>query len=671
MDDPRRGPHSLARLFVSRATIALVPVMVLGAVLAWSYRVEARQRGVAEGRSQAALVAETAIEPQLDGRLLSNGLSPAENLAMRQLVARAVSEKDVLRLRLRDLAGRVVFSDDGSGYGDRPEDEALDAAGGEVVARLTRLNADSNDTGPLGVAAVEVYLPLTAGSPARRVGVVEVYLPYAPISHDVTAGLHRLYLDLGIGLALLYLALFVISMSVSQGLRREVRLNAFLAEHDPLTELPNRALFHRRAAATLDLARRRGQTAVVAIVDLDRFKEVNDTLGHHNGDRVLTELAQRLAAHVRPIDTVARLGGDEFGLVLLDTGDAEAALWRLRQVIDGEIQVEGLPLSMEASIGFVVAPDDGSGVDELLQRADVAMYLAKAQHAGVMRYDPAQDLYDTGNLALISELRHAIAADQLVLHYQPKVRVSDGSVEAVEALVRWQHPTLGLIYPDRFIPLAEQTDLIDGLTGWVLTAALTEMGSLPPAWAGLTVAVNVSARNLARPDFAEQVVAILDRVGVSPERLIVELTETGLLADPDRAARVLAELASAGVLASLDDFGQGQTSLGYLSQLPVHELKIDKSFVFDMLVEPAHAAIVRSIVDIGHNLGCKVVAEGVETEDVLAGLRAAGCDVAQGYLFARPMPAERLQEWLAGATAAASAQGYESRLLVEADLRAR
>jgi EAL domain-containing protein (putative c-di-GMP-specific phosphodiesterase class I) len=303
-------------------------------------------------------------------------------------------------------------------------------------------------------------------------------------------------------------------------------------------------------------------------------------------------------------------------------------------------------LSIEASIGYVVAPADGSDVDELLQLADVAMYEAKRQHAGVVHYDNTQNHYDASNLALVAELRHAIDANQLVLHYQPKTRLDDHRVEAVEALVRWQHPEHGLLYPDRFVPLAEQTDLIDKLTEWVVTNALKELVALGPLNQELTVAVNVSARNLGRPGFADQVFSALSDAGVPAHRLIVEVTETALMTDPGRATAVLGELSAAGVRISLDDFGQGQTSLGYLSTLPIYELKIDKSFVTDMTDNPAHAAIVRSIVELGHNLAFSVVAEGVETQVVLSDLSQTGCDLAQGYLFARPMPAEALVSWL-------------------------
>jgi diguanylate cyclase (GGDEF)-like protein len=639
---PPAAPRTLGRMFVSYAAIGLVPVLALGLVLAASYRSVARQRGVAEGRSEALVIAQTAVEPILDGRPLSEGISAQERSDLERLVARAVGQHDVLRLRLRDLSGNVVFSDDGSGFNQKPEDEALDAAHGATVARLTRLNSDANDEGPAGPESVEVYLPLKAGAQSRRVGVLEIYLPYAPISADVTADLHNLYRDLVIALALLYVALLGITVSVSRGVRRHAAWNAFLAEYDTLTGLPNRTLFLRRAKSALR-AGTGTHSAAIAIVDLDRFKEVNDALGHHNGDQLLTELAQRLDAENRPGDTVARLGGDEFGIILNSAVDVERSLRRLRDVIVLKTTVSGLPLSVEASVGYVIGPEDGDDVDDLLQRAEIAMYVAKASHAGVVRYEPAQDQYDAANLGLVAELREAIDSGALVLHYQPKTSLSSGLVKGVEALVRWNHPVHGLLYPARFLPLAEQTDLIFDLTDWVLETALNDLCLLPPQ---ICVAVNVSARSLSSVAFADSVLEALERTGVPAPRLTLEVTETALLTDPSCAASILQALDARGVQISIDDFGCGQTSLGYLSSLPIHELKIDRSFVFDMLDNPGHAAIVRSIVDLGHNLSLRVVGEGVETSSVLDGLRHVGCDEAQGFLLARPMPADQLVGWL-------------------------
>jgi diguanylate cyclase (GGDEF)-like protein len=651
----RKGSRgsSTTVLFVAFAAITFVPVLLLGLTLSANYRGEADRRGLAQGGSEALLMAQTAVQPLLSGQPLSRGLSPSEAAAMNRLVHLAIGSGDVLRLRLRDQAGAVVFSDDGSGFHQRPEDEALEAARGSEVMRLTRFNSDSVDTGKVGPTSVEVYLPLHADGSGRQVGVMEVYLPYAPIAADVGAGLNTLYWNLAIGLTALYLVLFGISAFVGRRLRRQVRMNAYLAEHDVLTSLPNRVHFHRRVQETLDRGRETGLSTTIAIIDLDRFKEVNDTLGHYNGDRLLAALSERMAAHLRGLDALARLGGDEFGIVLADVSEPEEILFRLREVIEHEVEISGLPLSVEASIGYVVAPMHGDDGDELLQLADVAMYVAKAQHAGVIRYDPSQNHYDAAKLALVSELRHAIDADQLVLYYQPKVSLQDGRVDAVEALIRWQHPEQGLLAPDCFIPLAEQTGLIDRVTEWVVTRAALDLAG----WNDdLRVAVNVSARNLGHPGLAPHIIASEAAAGIAPRRLYVEITETALMTDPERAAAVLQELHNSGIGISIDDFGTGQTSLSYLSALPIDEIKIDRSFICDMTASAGHAAIVRSIVDLGHNLGFHVVGEGVETEEIASALAATACDVAQGYLYARPMPAPMLSKWLVNREEAAPSQ---------------
>jgi diguanylate cyclase (GGDEF)-like protein len=629
-------------VFATYACIGLLLVVALGVAMATGYGSLAKQRGLAEGRSEAALLAQTVVEPALNGRPLSAGLTTTERAALTRSVTQAVASHGVLRLRLRDLAGNVVFADDGSGQEERPEVTALQAADGATVARLSHLNSDANDSGPPGPESVEVYLPLRAGSPRHLVGVLEIYLPYAPISADVAGDLHNLYRDLAIGLALLYLVLFGLAFWVSRDLRRQVASNVHLAEHDTLTDLPNRGVYRRRAQQALQRSSLQ-RPVVLAIVDLDRFKDVNDTLGHRTGDALLCEIARRIDAACGPGDTVARLGGDEFGLVLTSGLDPDSAFRHLRELIDLETSIDGLPLSIEASIGYVVAPHDGTGVDDLMQRAEIAMYTAKSRRSGVAHYEPSQDTYDPSSLTLVSELRHGITADELVLLYQPKTRLSDGRAVAVEALVRWQHPVLGLLAPGRFLPLAEQTDLIYDLTGWVVDAALSDLARLPD---DISVAVNISARNLVKPEFSSMVIEALEARSVAPGRLILEVTETALLADPLGASQILQNLNGHGVRVSIDDFGSGQTSLGYLSSLPVHELKIDKSFVSDMLQDEGHAAIVRSIVDLGHNLSVRVVAEGIESLDVLTSLRHAGCDEAQGFFIARPMPLGPLVEWL-------------------------
>jgi diguanylate cyclase (GGDEF)-like protein len=645
----RRISDGQVGLFATFALVMLAAVIVIGLVLGLSFRSDASRRGLAEGRAEAVLIAETAVGPELNGRPLSDGLTASETAAMNRLVATSIKGQHVLLMRLRDLGGTIVFSsdksDDDKKVSNDDRDEIHDAAMGSVVARLTTLDAD-NATGPRGPAAVEVYQPLVAGIDGHRVGVLEMYLPYAPIRNDVNAGLSRLYRYLALGLGLLYLLLFAISSVVGRRLRKQVKLTQYVGEHDVLTDLPNRTLFQAEAEAELRRARLIGESTAVAVVDLDRFKEINDTLGHRNGDLLLTQLSSVMRSHLPETSVLARLGGDEFGFALSGGTELETSLGQLRDAIAAEVLIRGIPLSIESSIGFAMFPDDGETLDELLPLAEIAMYAAKEHHLGVARYDATQNHFVAADLALMADLRLAIDNDELTLHYQPQISVTSGTVEAVEALVRWEHPGEGMIYPDRFIGLAEKTDLIDRLTDWVIQRALADAVQFRSHASDLRVAVNISARNLSKAGFSSKVVLALAKSGFAPERLILEVTETALMTDPLRATQSLEELGAAGVSLSIDDFGVGQTSLSYLSSLPISELKIDRSFITDMRHDESHAAIVRAIVDLGHNLGFRVVGEGVEDVAVFHELSVVGCDVAQGYHFARPMTIDGLNEWL-------------------------
>jgi diguanylate cyclase (GGDEF)-like protein len=636
-------------LFTTFALVMLVAVLAIGMVLGLSFRGEASQRGLAEGRSEARLMEQTAVGPIFDAMPLSQGMSVSEISDMNRLVTTSVRSGNILRLRLRDLAGNVVFSNDGTGLhqpvNNDNRDEIARAAVGSMVARLTTLDAD-NRTGPRGPAVVEVYMPLVAGLSNHRVGVLEVYLPYAPIRSEVQSGLSRLYRYLAMGLGGLYLLLFAISYIVGRRLRKQVKITAYVGEHDVLTDLPNRTLFQRQAEAILSQGRQEGRRTIVAIVDLDRFKEINDTLGHDNGDALLVSLSTVMRSYLPSSCALARLGGDEFGVVFMEGVGADELLGGLRDAVAAEVLVSGIPISVESSIGYAASPDDGEGINEILPQAEIAMYAAKERHAGITRYASDQNHFVASDLALMADLRQAIDNDELTLHYQPQISIASGEIEAVEALVRWNHPTEGLIFPDQFIMLAEKTDLIDRLTDWVMRQALADAPQFLSDNGALRVAVNISARNLSKVGFASKVIDALAVSEVAPERLVVEVTETALMADPERAAVALAELSAAGVHLSIDDFGVGQTSLSYLSSLPISELKIDRMFITDMKQHYGHAAIVRSIIDLGHNLGFRVVGEGVEDESVFDELALGGCDVAQGYLFARPMPVDGLNDWL-------------------------
>jgi diguanylate cyclase (GGDEF)-like protein len=418
---------------------------------------------------------------------------------------------------------------------------------------------------------------------------------------------------------------------------------------DALTGLPNRRLFNDRAEQTILRARRQGDRVAVMIIDLDRFKEVNDTLGHQSGDALLQEVARRLRRTLRESDTVARLGGDEFAVLLPSVEHAEAAQLvaaALAKAISEPIGVEGLSLDTEASIGIALFPDHGQDVAELLQRADVAMYTAKADHSSLELYAPERDSYSPERLALMGELRRAIENDELVLLCQPQVDLLSGELAGVEILIRWQHPDRGLLPPGDFIPLAELTTLIKPLTFHVLNRALEQCRRWEREGRTIPVAVNVSARNLLDPDFADAVAACLERAGVPASRLELEITETALMANPARAMEVLERLSAMGVCLSIDDFGAGYSSLNYLKRLPVDVLKIDKSFVLNMATSPADAMIVRSTIDLGRNLGLRVVAEGIEDIAVYDTLRDLGCDVGQGFYIGRPGPVGDFERWL-------------------------
>jgi diguanylate cyclase (GGDEF)-like protein len=433
-------------------------------------------------------------------------------------------------------------------------------------------------------------------------------------------------------------------------LRRHADETQHQALHDSLTGLPNRALFRQEVEAAI--AARCGSAARVAVLlmDLDRFKEVNDTLGHHNGDLLLQAVAERLQSTLRPGDVVARLGGDEFGILLVDTGDRRAIdplADRMNQALATPFLVQEMTLEVGASIGIATYPDDGDDVDTLIQRADVAMYVAKSTFRGHEFYAHDQDTYSPTRLALLGELRTAIDAGQLAVAYQPKVDVGTGRIVGAEALVRWNHPRRGFVPPDEFVPVAEHTGLLRPLTLFVLDQALGQCARWRQEGLDLDVAVNLSVRNLLDVEMPDDIRRLLVTHDLPPTALELEITESALLADPIRTNGVLQELHRLGVGISIDDFGTGYSSLSYLRRMPVDELKIDRSFVTDMAHDENAALIVRSTIDLGRNLGMRVVAEGVESREVWEQLAALGCHVAQGYFFGRPLASEEFRQHVA------------------------
>ena len=436
-------------------------------------------------------------------------------------------------------------------------------------------------------------------------------------------------------------------VSERKHLERALTRQAFT---DQLTGLPNRALLHDRTQQAISLAGRHGLTAALLLLDLDRFKEVNDTLGHHHGDLLLQQVAERVHGSLRSSDTVARLGGDEFAVLLPQiTGVQEATVVadKLSAAIEAPFTVDGLTLDVDASIGVAVYPHHATDANQLLQRADVAMYAAKATHVGYTLYDPTLDQHNPRRLGLLGQLRRALAAGELIVHYQPKADARSTRILGVEALVRWQHPEHGLLGPGEFVPLAETTGLIRPLTAYVLDAALRQCRTWLDAGHELSMAVNLSTRCLLDLTLPDQIIQLLEDTAVASDRLVLEITESAIMTDPPRALEILNRLHALGVQLAIDDFGTGYSSMAYLKSLPVDELKVDRSFVKHLRDNQSDAVIVRSTVDLGHNLGLRVVAEGVEDEATLKELAILGCDCVQGYYLARPMPAAELGAWLA------------------------
>ena len=435
---------------------------------------------------------------------------------------------------------------------------------------------------------------------------------------------------------------------ITERTRVEVALE-HQALHDVVTDLPNRTLLRDRLRQAILGARRRNTHVALLFIDLDRFKELNDTFGHQAGDVVLREVGERFVDAVRASDTVARLGGDEFAVLIPLAADREEAVMVARRVLASlqqPVTIEGESAFIEASIGIVLCPEHGEDVQTLMRRADVAMYAAKRAGSGMQVYEQEKDLHSPSAIGLAGDLRHSIERGELILHYQPIVDLALGRCVGVEALCRWQHPTRGLVMPTTFIPLAEETGFIRQIGLWTMREAMGVISG-PNGAAVPIMSVNLSMRNLRGTDLAANLAEMLERTGVDPARLKIEITETAMMADAEHTFGILGELQRMGIRLSIDDFGTGYSSLAYLQRLPVDDIKVDRSFVLNMLKNSSDEAIVRSTIELAHNLGLRAIAEGVEDAATLDRLRALGCDLAQGFYMGLPMPLAELSEWLA------------------------
>jgi diguanylate cyclase (GGDEF)-like protein len=637
-------------LLAAFGAVTLVPIVALGFGLSLLLRHEISSRKLSDVRQSASLVGQS-VAAQLSPYELENGFDGADLISIDAIGSR-LRAGGVVRIKIWDTRGRIVYSDDRALIGSRfaVDDDLRSALHGFTHAGVSNLSAPENiGERDLGLGKLyEVYAPLPYGDRGAIPGVLEMYFPYAPIAREIDHTVRATYLILFGGLLVLWISMLRLTLAISRRLRRQADENRRLALHDQLTELPNRALFLDRVRDALDSGRPAGDSIGVLLLDLDRFKEVNDTLGHHCGDELLNDVATRLQSALRPSDTVARLGGDEFAVVVPGVSESGliAVADRITLALQHPFVLDGLPLDVEASIGIAIAPRHGDDVETLLQRADVAMYAAKEARARYAVYDPATDDNRPERLTMITELRRSLEPGGLMLHYQPKARLVDGTVASVEGLIRWQHPARGFVPPDEFVPLVEHTALIRPLTTFVLDEAMRQCAEWRAEGIELSVSINAATRNVLDPNFPGEVAAVLERHGLPASALEIELTETSLLADPRKARTVMERLREMGVKLSIDDFGRGYSSLSYLSDLPIEVIKIDRSFVLGMATNEHQAKIVQSTINLGRSLCLEVVAEGVETSESWDRLLELGCDAAQGYYLARPLPADELGAWL-------------------------
>jgi len=418
----------------------------------------------------------------------------------------------------------------------------------------------------------------------------------------------------------------------------------YMAMHDALTDLPNRALFYDRVYQALLSAEHSQSQIAVLLMDLNHFKVINDTLGHHTGDKILKEVAFRLKTAIKAYDTVARMGGDEFLVLLSDVTEdqAEKITARLSSQLQEPFNIEEHNFDIGVSIGIAMYPQHGEDPDTLIQHADIAMYSAKSMANGVSVYAPELDDYSVGRLELLGEMRQALDSDQFCLHYQPRMNLSTLQIEGVEALIRWQHPQQGLIYPDSFIPIIEETGHITILTRWVIRHSVQQLAKWQKFNPGFTMSINISTRDLCDPGLTGYIEEILEENQINASSIVLEITESSLMQYSHYTQTTLQSLDDLGIRMAIDDFGTGYSSLQYLKDLPISELKIDRSFVMNMMDDEDDAVIVKSTIDLAHNLGLEVVAEGIEDEETSKMLQILRCNHGQGYHYSRPEDVEKI-----------------------------
>ena len=586
-----------------------------------------------------ASVAAQAVVDRLRPSDLAGPISKARRDELDRILTARVLDEATPASAIATAGGRLVSATEVAGAGSAPLTRELlgTALGGTVASELITTEVKGAST-----KVFRAYAPFRLED--GTAGVLVVDKDYGPIAAAARRAAITVAVVLEGVLLALWLCLFPIMRSVTRRMNRQLDTIAHQALHDDLTGLANRTQFGQRLDEALEAEVGEEKALTVFFIDLERFKEVNDALGHELGNELLTVVAARLDDVVGEGELVARLGGDEFGVLserATDEAAATAVAERLRSAIAVPCEIAGVSLEVQGSIGIAIAPEHGTTRDELLRRADIAMYAAKRIGAPQV-FSAGLDDNSPLRLAMTGELRRAIESGELAVFYQPQVDLREGRVRGAEALVRWRHPRRGFLLPDAFLTAAEQGGLMRNLTRYVLDEALLQLRAWRSAGLEIDLAVNVSARDLADARFPDEVAQALAKHAVEPAWLELEVTESVLLSDRLRTSRMLERLVDQGVRIAIDDFGVGYSSLGQLKTLPAKVLKIDRSFVSSMESDQSDAAIVSSTIELSHRLGLEVIAEGVETPAHLARLRAAGCDIAQGHLLGRPLPGDQI-----------------------------
>lgn len=625
----------LQRFTIVGVVVTLVLVILFGEILSNRMIEDALD----ESAREASVVVTTLVTAQVTARDFDDP-SPATAASWEQRVGRVVGKFNVVRVKVWRPDGTIVYSDERGLIGRTfPLAGALqDALRGQLAREVTTLGKQENAAERPYGKLLEVYLPIIPPGSAKPVGAYEVYQSFAPLQARITNIRRTVWGGSFAVFSLLFVSLYALVRAASRQLHH-------MAYHDPLTGLANRRLLRERAEQALTLARRHGRIVGLLYLDLARFKAVNDTLGHSAGDELLKKVTHRLSRGLRETDTLTRLGGDEFAILLSEVqrkNDAAAVAQRVLQRLHPSFWLEGQPVHIDGNLGITLYPDDGTTFEELMKHADIAMYQAKADGVGVKFYHPELDVYSRDRLLLETELREALRRQKLVLFYQPIVDLRHGRMVGVEAVIRWPHPRRGLIQPEDFVPLAEESDLILHLDRWTLAAAIRQAQAwVSQGWHGW-IAVNHSTRSLGNPELPEYVSRMLEKLGVPSGRLMFEVTERTAMRDPELTVRVLNHLNALGVLISIDDFGLGYSSLAYLKRFPVHQLKIDRSFVRGIGKDHRDERLVEAMITLTRALGVQVLAEGVESTEAVDWLTRRGCDLAQGFSIGRPVPPEEL-----------------------------